>query len=414
MTVVLVGLTATCSSSDDDTAFTDAAPPAVTQGTVAATVAAPETTSATSAVATNESATSAVATNESATTEPTSDTPPPTLPITDAESDAAYPEQASDVPYPTVAWPVGDLPAGVDAAALDAAVATAFGADDAAARVRALVVVQRGEIVYERYHPLDSPDLVTSSFSVAKSVTSAVVGMLIGDGRLELAAPAPVEEWQADGDPRRAITLEHLLRMSSGLEWEEEYGPGSVVLEMLQTPHAADVPIAQELTVEPGTEWEYSTGTTTILAEIAADELGGGDALDTYVHERLLDPLGMTSTTLLEDSTGTWFGGLGADSTPRDFAKFGLLFLRDGVWEGERILPEGWVDASRSPSPTNPSYGLQWWMNGPRGTFAALGLFGQQIIVSPELDLVIVTTSTEGGDPYTLANTVHDLFASAG
>jgi CubicO group peptidase (beta-lactamase class C family) len=122
----------------------------------------------------------------------------------------------------------------------------------------------------------------------------------------------------------------------------------------------------------------------------------------------------MTSTLLLEDSTGTWFGGLGADSTPRDYARFGLLFLRDGVWDGERILPEGWVDASRSPSSTNPTYGLQWWMSGPPGTFAALGLFGQQIIVSPEHDLVIVTTSTEGGDPFTLSNDVYELFASAG
>ena len=89
------------------------------------------------------------------------------------------------------------------------------------------IVVKGGEIVYERYHPLDSPDQATSSFSVAKSFTSAIVGMLIGDGRLELDAPAPVEEWQADGDPRQEITLEDLMRMSSGLEWEEEYGPGS-------------------------------------------------------------------------------------------------------------------------------------------------------------------------------------------
>ena len=318
------------------------------------------------------------------------------------------------MPYPTLDWPVAELPNGVDAAALDAAVATAFGADDADARVRSLVVVKRGEIVYERYHPLDSADQATSSFSVAKSFTSAIIGMLIGDGRLELDAPAPVEEWQADGDPRQEITLEDLLRMSSGLEWEEQYGAESIVIEMLQAPHAADVPISQELAAEPGTEWEYSTGTTAILADIAADELGGGDALDTYVHERLLDPLGMTSTVLLEDSTGTWFGGLGADSTPRDYARFGLLFLRDGVWDGERILPEGWVDASRSPSSTNSSYGLQWWMSGPPGTFAALGLFGQQIIVAPEHDMVIVTTSTEGGDPYTLANAVYELFASAG
>jgi CubicO group peptidase (beta-lactamase class C family) len=395
-----------CSSSDDDTDATGASPAPLSPA------AATDTTSTPPAVATSEAPPAAAPT----TTELTEDTEPlatnaPTLPVADEAS--TYPAQSRDVPFPTVEWPLGELPQAVDVAALDEAVRTAFGADDADARVRSLLVVAGGELVYERYHPLDSPDVATPSFSVAKSVTSAIVGMLIGDGRLELDAPAPVEEWQAEGDPRREITLEDLLRMSSGLEWEEDYGPGSVVLEMLQSPHAAKVPISQELTADPGTVWEYSTGTTAILAEIAADELGGGDALDAYVHDRLLDPLGMTSTVLLEDASGTWFGGLGADSTPRDYAKFGLLFLRDGVWEGERVLPQGWVDASRSPSSTNPTYGLQWWMNGPTGTFAALGLFGQQIIVAPELDVVMVTTSTDGGDPATLANTVYELFAAA-
>jgi CubicO group peptidase (beta-lactamase class C family) len=397
-------LTGACSSSDDANSQTAASPPTSPIDTVAATAPPPTT----DGVATTEAPTTEAPTTEAPTTEPAS----PTLPITDEAS--AYPAQSPDVPYPTLEWPVGDLPEGVDTAELDAAVATAFGADDADARVRSVVVVEEGEIVYERYHPLDSADQATPSWSVAKSFTSAIIGMLIGDGRLELDAPAPVEEWQSDGDPRREITLDDLLRMSSGLEWEEEYGPGSVVLEMLAAPHAAEIPISRELAVEPGTVFEYSTGTTAILADIAADELGGGDALDAYVHDRLLDPLGMTSTVLGEDSTGTWFGGIGADSSPRDYAKFGLLFLRDGVWDGEQILPEGWVDASRSPSTTNEAYGLQWWMNGPQGTFAALGLFGQQIIVSPELDLVIVTTSTSGGDPFPLSNTVYDQFASAG
>jgi len=404
--IVVVGLCGACSSSSDDATPASSAPVAETSpGTVAA--AAETTTSTPVAPATTP------ATTEAPTTDPPpTDAPAPTLPVTDEASE--YPEQSPDVPYPTLEWPVGELPDGVDQRALDAAVATAFGADDAEARVRSLVVVKGGEIVYERYHPLDTPDQATSSFSVAKSFTSAIIGILIGDGRLELDAPAPVEEWQAAGDPRGEITLDDLLRMSSGLEWEEQYGPGSVVIEMLQAPHAADIPISQELVAEPGSEFEYSTGTTAILADIAADELGGGDALDAYVHARLLDPLGMTSTVLLEDGTGTWFGGLGADSTPRDFAKFGLLFLRDGVWDGERILPEGWVDASRSPSSTNASYGLQWWLNEDMGTYAALGLFGQQIIISAELDLVIVTTSTEGGDPATLSNAAFEQFASAG
>jgi CubicO group peptidase (beta-lactamase class C family) len=399
--LILVGLAGACSSSSDDGSSAN---------TASSATASPDTTAADTTPDTTPDTTTAPATTDAPTTEaPPTDTAAPTLPVTDPPS--IYPEQAPDVPYPTVEWPIGDLPDGVDVAALDAAVATAFGADDAEARVRSLLVVKRGEIVYERYHPLDSADQATPSWSVAKSFTSAIVGMLIGDGRLELEAPAPVEEWQQEGDPRREITLDDLLRMSSGLEWQEEYSPGSLPSQMFQAPHAAEVPISQQLTVEPGTEWEYSTGTTAILAEIAADELGGGDALDAYVHERLLDPLGMTSTTLLEDSTGTWLGGLGADSTSRDFAKFGLLYLRDGVWDGGRILPEGWVDESRSPSSTNSSYGLQWWLDGEAGTFSAIGLWGQMIIVSPELDLVIVATSTDGGDPYTLTNTVRELFA---
>jgi len=400
--LILVGLAGACSSSSDDGSSAN---------TASSATASPDTTLADTTPDTTPDTTAGLATTDAPTTEaPPTDTAAPALPITDPPS--IYPEQAPDVPYPTVEWPIGELPDGVDVAALDAAVTTAFGADDAEARVRSLLVVRRGEIVYERYHPLDSADQATPSWSVAKSFTSAIVGLLIGDGRLELEAPAPVEEWQQEGDPRREITLEDLMRMSSGLEWQEEYSPGSLPSQMFQAPHAAEVPISQQLTVEPGTEWEYSTGTTAILAEIAADELGGGDALDAYVHERLLEPLGMTSTTLLEDSTGTWLGGLGADSTPRDFAKFGLLYLRDGVWDGERILPEGWVDESRSPSSTNSSYGLQWWLDGEAGTFAAIGLWGQMIIVSPGLDLVIVATSTDGGDPYTLTNTVRELFAT--
>ena len=400
--LILVGLAGACSSSSDDGS---------SASTASSATASPDTTVADTTPDTTPDTTAGPATTDAPTTEaPPTDTAAPALPITDPPS--IYPEQAPDVPYPTVEWPIGELPDRVDVAALDAAVTTAFGADDAEARVRSLLVVRRGEIVYERYHPLDSADQATPSWSVAKSFTSAIVGLLIGDRRLELEAPAPVEEWQQEGDPRREITLEDLMRMSSGLEWQEEYGPGSLPSQMFQAPHAAEVPISQQLTVEPGTEWEYSTGTTAILAEIAADELGGGDALDAYVHERLLEPLGMTSTTLLEDSTGTWLGGLGADSTPRDFAKFGLLYLRDGVWDGERILPEGWVDESRSPSSTNSSYGLQWWLDGEAGTFAAIGLWGQMIIVSPGLDLVIVATSTDGGDPYTLTNTVRELFAT--
>jgi CubicO group peptidase (beta-lactamase class C family) len=324
-----------------------------------------------------------------------------------------YPAQPDGVPYPTAEWPVGELPDGIDVAALDAAVATAFGPADAAQRARSIVVVVGGRIVYERYHPLDPPDVTTSSFSVAKSFAATVIGMLEADGLVDIEAPAPVREWQGDGDPRAEITVDDLLRMSSGLAWAEDYSAGSPVAAMLGAEHAADVPIGQPLESEPGTVYEYSTGTSAILADIAADALGGGDELDAYINERLLDPIGMTSSILLEDRTGTWLGGLGVDSTPPDFARFGLLYLRDGVWDGERILPEGWVDAVRVPSATNPAYGLQWWLTGPPGTFEARGLGGQLIRVAPELDMVLVITATDGGVSDRLAGEVSALFEAA-
>ncbi len=167
------------------------------------------------------------ATDPPPTEPPATDAPAATLPVTDPPSD--YPEQSPDVPYPTLEWPVGDLPEGVDARCSTRLSPPRSAPTTPTPVSVSLVVVKGGEIVYERYHPLDSPDQATSSFSVAKSFTSAIIGMLIGDGRLELDAPAPVEEWQADGDPRREITLEDLMRMSSGLEWEEEYGPGRSV-----------------------------------------------------------------------------------------------------------------------------------------------------------------------------------------
>ncbi len=303
--------------------------------------------------------------------------------------------------FPGAEWSTADLPAVVDQAALDAAVDVAFGAPDAAARVRSIVVVEGGEIVYERYHPLDDVGEIMNSFSVAKSFTSAVIGLLVGDGRLDVNERAPIEAWADPSDPRHEITLEHLLHMASGLQWAEEYSATSQALAMLRSENASAYVASFPLEAEPGTMFDYSTGTTAILAGIAIDTLGGVDEFDAYVHERLLDPIGITSTTFVADGSGRWFGGLGADSTTRDFARFGLLFLNDGVWDGKRILPEGWVEYSHAPSPSNEGYGAQWWRAGGNA-FEALGLFGQIIHVNPDHGLVIAINTTSGGDSGTL------------
>jgi CubicO group peptidase (beta-lactamase class C family) len=383
--VAVIAVLAAC--SDDDAAPATSSPP--TTGAVVTTTVVTDTTEL-----------------PPETTQPAPDTTAPP-PETTAAADAdGYPDQPDGVPFPSSEWPVAELPPGVDRAAIDAATDTAFGAPDAQSRVRSIVVVQGGAIVYERYHPLDGPDMVYSSFSVAKSFTSALIGLLVADGLLTIDEHPAVAEWQSPGDPRQAITLRQLLQMSSGLEWSEEYGPGSLAAQMFTAPDAAAVMAAQPLESEPGTTFEYSTGTTALLVGIAADELGGCQATTDYLNQRLLDPIGITTEVLLTDGGGCWFGGFGADMTTRDFARFGLLYLRGGEWDGHQIVPTSWIDESRVPAATKADYGLQWWVHAGGQSFSAEGLFGQRIVIVPSHDLVVVTNSTNGGDPYTLVNAV--------
>ena len=396
--LLVAGLVATsvaaCSGDDDA-----AAPPTTPDPTTVETSAAPR------APATTQTPTSLVAPATSPATTSASTDGATTGPI----ESGAYPPQPAGVPFPTADWPTGPLPAGVDGAAIDAAVAAAFGAPDAQARVRSIVVVQGGKIVYERYHPLDGPDQVMSSYSVAKSFTSAIVGLLVADGTLSLDEHPPRPEWP-EGDQRTAITLRALLQMSSGLEWDEVRSLVTMGMTMLASPSAAAIMAAQPLERPPGTAFEYSTGTSALVAGIAADALGGCAALDTYLHERLLDPLGITTASVTQDGGGCFVGGFGIDMTTRDFARFGLLYLRGGQWDGEQILPTAWIEQTREPAPTNPQYGLHWWL-GP-ASFSAEGLFGQRIVVVPGADLVVAINSTQGGDPFTLSNAVLAAFGT--
>jgi CubicO group peptidase (beta-lactamase class C family) len=341
-----------------------------------------------------------------------SETPPPVTTDTPASAPAAgvYPPQPAGVPFPAADWPTGPLPGGVDQAAIDDAVATAMGPANAGGRVQSVVVIHGGQLVYERYHPRDGPDQVMSSYSVAKSFTSAIVGLLIGDGVLSLDEHPPRPEWPA-GDPRQAITLRQLLEMSSGLQWKEDATIVGLVIQWLGSPSAAHLVAERPLATEPGTTFNYSTGSSALIAGIAADALGGCPALDTYIHQRLLDPLGITTEQITKDGGGCFVGGFGMDMTTRDFARFGLLYLRGGQWDGQQLLPAGWVDQSRVPSATNPEYGLHWWLDADG--FSAEGLFRQRIVVVPGEDLVIATNSTNGGDPDPMVHTIVEEFRDA-
>jgi CubicO group peptidase (beta-lactamase class C family) len=243
---------------------------------------------------------------------------------------------------------------------------------------------------------------------MAKSVTMALVGALVADGRLDANAPAPVPEWRAPGDPRGAITLDQLLRQSSGLAFDETYGAVNDVSRMLFTrPDTGAFAAAFPLASPPESVWSYSSGTSNIVARIVRDAFGGDlGGMLRYARERLFDPADMTSALVEADASGTFIGSSFVFMTARDWARFGELFRRDGVWNGRRLLPEGWVRYATTPTPKAPlgRYGAHWWLDAgeadaperrawpklPPETYAARGHSGQWVVVVPSARLVVV------------------------
>jgi len=321
----------------------------------------------------------------------------------------ALPPQPEGVPWPTERWPEGAVPEGV---VLEPLLDAVMDPEGPLTRTRAVVVVHRGRLVAERYgdrtdawgtvtgEPVDeSTPLI--SWSMAKSMLHAVVGMLAEEGRIALDRPASVPEWDAD-DPRAAITVQQLLEMREGLDFAEDYAPDeggvSHVIEMLFGDDIADTAgfvARRPLVHEPGTVFNYSSGTTNLLSGIVRRILGGEDAYRAFLHERLFDPIGMRSADPRFDDAGTWIASSYVWATARDMARFGYLYLRDGEWDGTRLLPEGWVDHARRPRSVDPEdgrfYGAHWWVVGDDlGTFWANGYEGQSILVCPGLDLVVV------------------------
>jgi CubicO group peptidase (beta-lactamase class C family) len=261
-------------------------------------------------------------------------------------------------------------------------------------------VVHGGRLVYEQYAPGVTADSILPSFSVSKSFTSTVIGLLVGRGRLRLDDRAPIPDWSARTDPRRAITLRNLLNMSSGLQWNEDYFNGqSDVVQMVVSGDESRYAIAKPLAVPPGTRWHYSTGDAAVLGRIIADTARvSGNRYRAYLHRQLFDPLGIKPVDLGFDAAGRWRAGWWTNTTTRNFAKLGLLYLRDGVWENKRFLSSKWVDFVRTPSPAYSGYGGQFWLNSD-GSFEMIGLFGQSVHIIPDLDLIIAVNNGTGDFP---------------
>jgi CubicO group peptidase (beta-lactamase class C family) len=279
----------------------------------------------------------------------------------------------------------------------DGLVEAAFDPDGPLAPSYAVLVQQAGEVVVERYGTLPSgrpvdADTPLRSWSMAKSMLHAAMGLLVEDGAVRCDQPAPVPHWRADD--RKAITVEQLLTMRDGLDFREDYVDEEVsdTIEMLFGDGRDDVAgyaIDRPLAVEPGTRFNYSSGTTNILSSIVADCVGRGEAYERFLRDRLFGPLGMPSATPGLDGTGTWVASSYVRATARDFARFGTVYLHRGA----DVLPDWWVDDGIRPrsydEESDSEYGAQWWI--PReGVFEARGYEGQSITVCPAKELVVV------------------------
>ena len=349
---------------------------------------------------------------------------------------------SSSLPDPaTQPWPMGDLlsdepmPPEVDEPALATALDLAF--DDTAwpspPKTRALVVVYKGRIIAERYAPGFTRDTRHVSWSAGKSITAALTGILVKDGHFGLDDYAPIAEWQGLDDRRRVIRVRNLLQMSSGLLFRRA-GAGDP-LEISLTPldnhtyvyfgaidvfqHAVSAPPE----FPPNTVWRYRNCDTLSLGAIIRRTVEGrGEEYLSFPQRALFDRIGIRRMVLEPDAYGNFVMTGINYGTARDWARFGLLHLWDGVWQGERILPAGWVDFVRTPAPAHPSagYGGQFWLNAggryphvPRDAFWAEGAMGQWSLVLPSHDMVIVRLGHSLPTDDTFRDrVVHDIVAS--
>ena len=322
---------------------------------------------------------------------------------------AADREGASDGVSDTGDWSVEDPgDHGLDPAQLEQARDYAFAEGR---NTQGVVVARDGVIVAEWYADGAGPDSWAASWSMAKSFTSATIGIAIDQGLIP-GVDEPMTTWYPEfaGTERADMTLRDVLQMGSGLDWVEDYDPNAAaqsdIIRMVtgesdQLAFAAGQPPA----VAPGTRWNYSSGDTQLLSGVLAQATGM--PADEYARQELFEPLGMTKVEWWRDAAGHTLTYCCLDTTSRDFARLGQLYLQGGRWGDEQVLPEAWVDESWEPSEASEEidepYGFQWWLGDPEGVdadvTAAVGHDGQWIYVIPELDMVVVRNGTYVKNP---------------
>jgi CubicO group peptidase (beta-lactamase class C family) len=265
-----------------------------------------------------------------------------------------------------------------------------------------VIIIKNGKLIAERYRRGFGVHSGYRTWSTAKSLSAALLGIAARKGIVDFDGPAQVPEWQYDGDPRREITYKHLLWMSSGL-----YGGGNNTNAIyFGGQDVISAATTTRLEVEPGTRWKYSNNDTLLYLRALRSQLDDDLAYLRFPYDELFHRIGMYHTRMETDHLGNFIGSSQVYTTARDLARFGVLLANDGVWNDERILPEGWVDFSRSPAPTRSvqkgmrGYGAQFWLldqmpGVPAGTFTSAGNKGQFVTVLPDHDIVIVRTGVD-------------------
>jgi len=326
-------------------------------------------------------------------------------------------------------WPMGSAAPSIRPE-LNDIVRDGFVEKDASAplNTKAIVVVHEGRLVAEHYADGISVETPLIGWSMTKSVTNLLIGLLVADGKLVISEPAPVPQWrERKGDLRGRITTDQLLRMSSGLEFDEEYGLFSDVTRMLSNePDMARFAASKPLAEPSRRPWSYSSGTTNILAGIVRRTVGGGtQEYYDFAQQRLFQPLGIHTATLELDAAGTFVGSSYMYASARDWARLGQFCLLGGRWQQQQFLPDQWMAYSTTPTPNNPSnnYGAHFWLNRspedpskariwtalPEDSFVMDGYQGQNVVMIPSEKLVVVRLGFTPAENHQMAALVSRL-----
>lgn len=267
----------------------------------------------------------------------------------------------------------------------------------------AVIVVHKGEIIAERYARGFHKDMPHLSWSLSKSALSTLVGIMVKRGMIDINEPMPVAEW--GGDERSEITWNHMLTMTSGLKFIEDYGdPDSDIREMLYNSvdmgaYAANQPLLHR----PGEHYHYASGTSNVISRAMRKVFADDEAYHQFPYEALLDPMGWANAVFESDASGTFVGASYLYATARDWASLGQLYLQNGYWQGQQLLPSWWVEYATTPSAAAPKgkYGAHWstnygndegrrWPSLPSDLYAATGHDEQYVMVVPSKELVVV------------------------